>query len=291
MIAFNHKLVFVHEPQFNSETEELSFETIKVKEDPLSAFFETAPLKSGWLPMSGQMGRYWSLIPFEKADRTFSWGLEIKDVVFLVWDADKREILYRKEEYYASQRLLFWVLHTFLPLVFELERTYRILHVGSVEVEGRPILFSAFSFGGKSTLTDYFLKKGHALLSDDSLGVAKRQNTYYAVSSYPFHRPYRELETLGNTAEKFVITSRPVHAVYTLEKASPEASVAIKELKGIEKFKAFHYSSFIDFDFMKKERFEFFSKMAQHVPVYRIVVPWELDRLDEVYETIVAHCT
>ena len=65
--------------------------------------------------------------------------------------------------------------------------------------------------------------------------------------------------------------------------------VNIVELKGIEKFKAFHYSTFIDFDFMKKERFIFFTEMAKHVPVYRINVPWDLERLDEVYDAIVEH--
>jgi hypothetical protein len=38
---------------------------------------------------------------------------------------------------------------------------------------------------------------------------------------------------------------------------------------------------------MKKERFDFFSKMAMEVPVYKVTVPWDLDRLDEVYEAIV----
>ncbi len=57
--------------------------------------------------------------------------------------------------------------------------------------------------------------------------------------------------------------------------------------EGIEKFKAFHYSAFINFDFMKKERFEFFSEMSKHIPVYRVTVPWNIERLDEVYDAII----
>ncbi len=79
-----------------------------------------------------------------------------------------------------------------------------------------------------------------------------------------------------------------LHAVYLLEKSEPDAPVEVTELKGVEKFKAFHYSSFIDFDFMKKERFEFFTEMAKHVPVYKVKVPWDFERLEEVYETIVS---
>jgi hypothetical protein len=95
------------------------------------------------------------------------------------------------------------------------------------------------------------------------------------------------LETLGYPVEHFATESKPLHAVYLLEKSEPDAKVEIIELKGIEKFKAFHYSSFIDFSFMKKERFDFFSQMAKHVPVYQVKVPWDLERLDEVYKKIV----
>ncbi len=239
--------------------------------------------------MSGQKVHYISTKDFNNTERGFSWGVEIVNVLTLAWNAKERKIYYRKGKQYTPERLRFWILHTFLPLVLELERTYRILHVGSVEVEGKPILFSAFSFGGKSTLTDYFLKQGHRLLSDDSLGIEKREDGYYAIPSYPYHRPFRQLETLGYYTENFSTTPKPVHAVYRLEKAAPDASVCITELKGIEKFKAFHYSSFVDFDFMKQERFAFFTQMAQAVPVYQVQIPWNKARLPEVYDKIVSH--
>ncbi len=82
--------------------------------------------------------------------------------------------------------------------------------------------------------------------------------TYYAIASYPFHRPYREVETLGYPVENFATEAKPLHAVIYSKKVNLIQPVEIIELKGIEKFKAFHYSSFIDFDFMKQERFCFF---------------------------------
>jgi hypothetical protein len=156
-------------------------------------------------------------------------------------------------------------------------------------LHGEAIAFSSLSFGGKSTLTDYFLKQGHALLSDDSLAIEKKGEKYWAVSSYPFHRPYRELGVLGYSTENFITDPTPLHAVYTLEKVAPDADVKIVALKGIEKFKAFHYSSFIDFDFMKKERFAYFTEMAKHVPVYRLSIPWDMKRLPEVYAAVCSH--
>ncbi len=290
MIVFNKNMLFFNETQLNTKKPiNSSLEIIKIIKD--SIYFENLRLmsKSNMIPMSGQEVRYLSEGSFTKAGKSFSWALEIKDVVTLVWDAKARNILYMKGNNYTPEQLRYWIFHTFFPIVLELERTYRILHVGSVEVEGKPILFSAFSFGGKSTLTDYFIKKGHTMLSDDSVAIDKRGDTYYAIASYPFHRPYRELETLGYPVENFATEPKPLHAVYLLEKGEPDAKVEIQELKGIEKFKAFHYSTFINFDFMKKERFEFFTEMAKQVPVYQVKVPWDMKRLDEVYEKIVSH--
>ena len=151
MTAFNKNLTFPNEPQLNDAVEKCSLETIVISENisPIQNYRLT--LKTSWFPLSGQEARYHSAVPFHEASQTFSWGLEIKDVLSLVWDAKKREIHYSHGEHYSPERLRFWVLHTFLPLVLELERSYHIVHVGAVEVEGNPILFSAFSFGGKST--------------------------------------------------------------------------------------------------------------------------------------------
>ena len=289
MIIFNHELIFKNEKVFQNNISEESVTSILIMERADCLLFHTFSLKTLWIPMSGQEVRYCSEKLFYMADKDFSWALEIQDVVTLVWDAKVRNILYMKGNNYTPEQLRYWIFHTFFPIVLELERTYRILHVGSVEIEGKPVLFSAFSFGGKSTLTDYFIKKGHTMLSDDSVAIDKRGDAYYAIASYPFHRPYRELETLGDPVENFATEPKPLHAVYSLAKSDPDAEVEIDELKGIEKFKAFHYSAFINFDFMKKERFEFFSEMAKHVPVYQVKVPWDMERLDEVYEKIVSH--
>lgn len=294
-MIYGHRFDFQNEPILQKEYSSFPSnpsnypdnKTIQVIEYSEDSSMKDFPLRTDWVLMSGQEARYYSVLPFEKTDKDFTWALEIKDIVTLIWDASDKKIIYSKGKNYTPQRLRFWVFHTFFPIVLELEHIYRILHVGSVEIEGKPVLFSAFSFGGKSTLTDYFIKKGHTMLSDDSMAIDKRGNKYYAIASYPYHRPYREVETLGYPVENFATEPKPLHAVYLLEKSEPEAKVEICELKGIEKFKAFHYTPFIDFSFMKKERFDFFTEMAKHVPVYKVKVPWNLERLDEVYEKIV----
>ncbi|RRS30826.1 MAG: hypothetical protein P794_05440 [Epsilonproteobacteria bacterium (ex Lamellibrachia satsuma)] len=287
MIVFNRHIVFQNEETLQTHISHDSLETINVAEEKEYSLQKNFLLKSGWYPMSGREMRYYSSKPFEEAGRIFSWALEIKDTMTLVWDADQRNILYTKKKEYTPQILKFWVLHTFIPLILELERSYHFLHVGSVEVADKAVLFSAFSYGGKSTLTDYFMQNGHAMLTDDSIAIESRGDTYFAVSSYPFHRPFREIETLGYPVVNFVTDPKPIHAVYLLEKSEPDVAIEVTELKGIEKFKAFYYSSFIDFDFMKQERFGFFAEMAKNVAIYKITIPWNIERLDEVYHTIV----
>lgn len=286
-MIYNYHFHFRDEKVLQSVFHNNVRDIIPVIEDADMTLSETFRIVSPWMPVSGREIKYLSNLPFSKENHNISWAMEIRDVLTLFWSQENREIRYKKGMKYSAELLQFWLYHTFFPIVLELREIYHILHVGSVEIAGKPVLFSAFSFGGKSTLTDYFIQKGHTMLSDDSMAIDKRGEEYYAIASYPFHRPYRELETLGYPVENFSTEPKPLHAVYLLEKSEADAKVEIVELKGIEKFKAFHYSSFIDFSFMKQERFDFFTEMAKHVPVYQVKVPWDLERLDEVYEKIV----
>ncbi|MCK5855793.1 MAG: hypothetical protein KAG56_11275, partial [Sulfurovaceae bacterium] len=236
-----------------------------------------------------QEGRYFSKYPFEEADRNFSWGLEIKEVLTLIWEPKISCIYYFRGKGYSPERLRFWIYHTFFPLLLELSGSSHFLHVGAVESKGKVLLFSALSFGGKSTLTDYFIKQGATLISDDALGIEENDHNYYAIPAYPYHRPYREPETLGYRVEKFAKEAKVVDAVFLLKKADTHAKVTIEEVKGIEKFTAFHNAVFIEFPFRKKERFDFFGKMSQHILVYTLTIPWNIERLHEVYEHISQH--
>jgi len=285
-MVHGHYFDFTDAPELHMPRTGNADSTICVKMLSSPALFESYTLKRPWVPLSGQEGRYFSKTPFEEADEHFSWGLEIKDVLTLLWQPDNKTIFYAKGRHYTPSRLQFWIFHTFFPLVMQLSKHYHLLHVGAVELEGKPVLFSAPSFGGKSTLTDYFIQKRHPLISDDSLAVKKQNGQFTVIPSYPFHRPYREPESLGHKAAFFAQEAKPLYAVFILEKADEDANVTVIELKGIEKFKAIKESAFIDFPFLKKEYFVFFSDLAQSVPVYRIGIPWDITKLEEVYQKI-----
>ena len=242
-----------------------------------------------WYDMSGQKARYCANTSFKDADAGFAWALEIRGVMMLLWEPSERTIYYTPKAGYSKARLQFWIYHTFFPMVLELMRRYTVLHVGGVEVAGVPILFSAPSFGGKSTMVDYFVNAGHTLYSDDSLAIEKSDRSYLAVASYPYHRPYRKPEVLGYRVKRFGVIPQPVGALYLLDKQEGYDGIEIVALKGIEKYKAFHHSIFIEFSFRKQERFLFFSEMARHIPVFRIRYPHDMQRLGEVYSKIVMH--
>lgn len=289
MMVYQCHLDFKDETLLQSVPQKDAREVIPVRESAQQKLSNMFPFTYEWITMSGQDARYLSVIPFTPKNYDVSFGLEIKNSLTLVWDKEKKEILYSKGQEYTPEKLQFWLYHTFMPILLELRNIYHILHVGAVEIEGKIVLFSAPSFGGKSTMTDYFIKQGHTMLADDTLGIEERDGKYYAIPSYPFHRPYRKLEDLGYRVENFATKVKPVDCIYLLNKSDTQKEIEIKVLKGIKKFKALHYSVFIMFEFMKQERFSFFTEMAKYIPIYEVTYPHDLKRLDEVYKKIITH--
>jgi len=287
-MIFGHTIDFCDEPSLNfSLTSPYDSEKLlQVKEQSLPLF----TYQTEYMPHSLQQVRYAFHKPMQETKgRQVEWMMEVQNVLKLVWFPDSRTIGYEKLKGYTPERLRFWVYHTFLPLLFQMEGIYHILHVGSVEVEGKAVILTAPSFGGKSTLTDYFLRRGHCLLSDDTLAIEKGIKTpFLAVPSWPFHRPYRKAEVLGKLTERFATHALEIAAVYKLEKVEACENVNVKKLKGIEKFKAIHESAFIPLFFLKQETFDFHTAFAKEVAVKQITVPWDLERLEEVYTTIIA---
>ena len=288
MISYNYHLVFSDEPWFNSSIDSNHIK-IFVKKTETIDILEEMRYRTKWQELSGEKIRYLAKDPFFTKSQYILWAFEVKDTLILFWDNKKKEILYIEKKNYNFSKLLFWLLHTFFPIVLEFENSYKILHVAGVEVEDKPILFLAPSYGGKSTLTNHFLTKGHKLVSDDSVGVKKIGKSYYVTPSHPYYRPYRKVGDLGLIAKQFSIDTKPLSSIYLLKRVDKLDSVNISKIYGIEKFKTLYMSSFVAFDFMREQRFEFFSEMARDITLYSVAIPWDIDRLDDVYNAIIAH--
>jgi hypothetical protein len=218
-----------------------------------------------------------------------AWAMYVEDVVDMAWLPSEDAIVYTRRKDFTPQRLRYWLYHTFLPVLVRTEGIYEILHVGSVDVGGKAVMFAAPTHGGKSTLTDYFLRRGHALLSDDTLAVDTRIEGFSAVPAWPFHRPYRKLETLGEPVSRFVNRPLPLSTLYRLELCKADAAVRIEPVKGMRKLHIVREASFIEISFLERASFAFQSRFAAAVRCATVRVPHALERLEEVYEAILRY--
>ncbi len=226
---------------------------------------------------------------FSRTKKGRLWSYEVVDVVHFFWNSGTNIIHYIPGKLFTQKLLKYWILHIIIPTFFTIEETYCFLHAGAVEVSEKPLLFFADSFGGKSTLTDYFLKQGHSLITDDKLAIEEKEGFFFALSSHSYHRPYRQLETLGYFTNNVTVEPKQIYTVYALDRASPDAVINITELQGIEKFKVLRYGSEFNLSFLKTDQFAFLSRLSKVVQVYRVIVPWDMERLSEVYSAICEH--
>lgn len=213
----------------------------------------------------------------------------IEDVVTFFVKLNTKEIYFKYFKYGNEELLKYWLYHTFLPILLTLENKYYFIHAGAIEINNKPILFIANSFGGKSTLTDYFIKKNHTMISDDKVATYIKDEQIFSVPSYSYHRPYRKVEDLGIYVENFSNKEKVISKIYNLVKVNQTDSISIKEIKGIEKFIALRYATDIDLQVNKVSRFNILSTIANNVKVYNITIPWDLNRLEDVYQTIINH--
>jgi len=289
MIAFNFNIHFQDEPTLDDGIYNNNKQDFLIRENSELCDSPWFAIATDYEPLSNRDVKYFSQCSHEMCGENSSWGIEIKDVLFFSWNSTDSILTYNKLSLYTPKLLEFWVLHTLLPIVFTMQKRYDILHVGAVEIDGDPVIFSAPSFGGKSTMTDFFVRRGHKLVSDDTLGVYKKNCQYFVVPSYPYHRPFRKAETLGYKVTNVSLTPKPFQVVYLLSKGDEDAKSEVVELKGVAKYKAFHFSTFVNFTFLKNYHFQLAAEMAKGILVYKVTVPWSLDRIPDVYAAIVKH--
>jgi len=279
--AYGHKLLFDSSPEEGADVirilpcDALFLDTYSHK-----VFFETNQGREIYLSS-----------PHPLYENKEEWAFVVEECVTFVCNIRKKEICYKKEEHFTQKLMEYWLIHIVLPLFFTLEGRYYLFHTGSVEVDGEAVLFMGDSYAGKSTLTDFFLAQGHALLSDDKLAsfFDEEQQAFRVHASHPYHRPYRAKEDLGIKAKNFEAKSLPIAKVYWLEPVEASENVSIKELKGVQKFERLRYSTEMDIDLDQKERFRYITKFANSVSMYEVKVPHDLKKLQLVYEKIKEH--
>ncbi len=102
-------------------------------------------------------------------------------------------------------------------------------------------------------------------------------------------RPYSKFEELGYRVENFTTDFKPIHAFYELEGVEGDADITIEEIKGFAKFDALLPNYLYMFSWLRPERLKYLSKMLNHVKVFHVKIPWDMNRLGEVHNLISGH--
>ena len=218
-----------------------------------------------------------------------SFIFNVKNVLSFECFTETNEVFYQLHKEGTEELLKYWFTHTLLPIYFTIANTYYFLHAGAVRVNSKTVLFMADSMGGKSTTTDYFIQKGHTLVSDDKVGTFEEDGMFKLVSSYPYHRPYRKFEDLGLKVTNFEENVTNLDIIYMLDVNETHKVVTIMELKGLEKVGLLIRGTDIRLPILQKEKFAYITKLANATPVFRIQIPKNLERLNEVYSEIMKH--
>ncbi|HQT28318.1 MAG TPA: hypothetical protein PLH07_03350 [Sulfurovum sp.] len=291
MIAYNHYIKFIPRLEDDKESVDSFVGQVKVRESSLFASELKKKLQCEMIFPESQ-GRDLGLY----SDREFMdrgtgqiWVFEVKDVITFFWSSGMMELEYIKHENFTEELLKYWALHVVLPIFFIIEGIYDFLHAGAVEINEEPVLFIAESFGGKSTMTDYFMKQGHTMISDDKVATFQKDGDFYTVSSYPYHRPYRDIEDLGFFVENFAKTPKAMHSIYVLQKVEGDNDVKVSMLTGVDKFMALRSAKEMNLFFPESKQLDYLGEIAQRLSVYKVTVPWDFNRLNEVYNTILEH--
>jgi len=225
----------------------------------------------------------------EKHNAGFLRHIDVKDVVQFYWFDSENIIYYELKDQGDASLLAFWFIHYILPGYLSFEGIYDFFHAGAVQIEGLPVLFIAPSRGGKSTLTDYFIRQGHTHVADDKVPICFVDGKCMAVGAHPYCRPFRQFEKLGHRAKNFTSEINPIHAVYILEKEQVNGQVTIKEVMGGQKFYRLQSNYLFDFPGLRCRRLRSLSHIVNSIRIFCVKVPWDLQRLAEVGETICRH--
>lgn len=189
------------------------------------------------------------------------------------------------------------------------------LHASAVIVPGGAVAFLATGRAGKSTLAATFMQLGHPLLTDDLLSVQVRQDAVVAHPGYPQMRFWPEQAThfidewdalppvhpdfskrraplastgLGN----FCHTSRPLRALYLLDRQDDAAGPEIKPLSLAAVLFSLVGHSFasrhINGPLHQQQRLDSLRPLALAVPARRLCYPSGNPYLSQVRRTILA---
>lgn len=185
------------------------------------------------------------------------------------------------------------------------------LHANAIAFDGRAVAFAGPSRSGKSTLAAAFLDRGREILSDDICVVSSEANGgFVAQPGVPRVRLWNDaIERSGRDAttlkrvrdgmDKFVVPTHaaqpahalPLRAIFVLGSESPD--VRVRRLQGFDALEALaantYRASFLPVIGDPSAHFSTCLTIAQNVPIFELLRPWDGDRVEETTDRIVEY--
>jgi hypothetical protein len=183
-----------------------------------------------------------------------------------------------------------------------------VIHASAVAIDGGAVAFIGPSGSGKSTVAAALSRRGCQLVTDDCLVVDLDRRPAHAIPTYAGLRlwpdalralfPGDQARTVGvaHYSSKrrvgrhvgglpFRRQSQPLRAACVLTPSAPRGKVSIRRLRGHAAFAAVLRCTFhldVGRETTARRTLERVAAMLETVPVYRLRVPRDLTRLDEV---------
>jgi len=194
----------------------------------------------------------------------------------------------RTEPGYDTEALAYLLLNLVLPIYLETEGRLALLHASAVALGEQAIAFLGDCTTGKSTLAEYFLSRGCALVADDRLAISRGEQGVLAVPSHPYMRvgPKSPL-WLGEPVEKACHDALPVRKVYVLEPSAPGTEPRVEVVSASDASWELMRCRMVWFRDGVVDGFRLFADMAVSRMVSRLYVPRSMAALPAVYELVI----
>lgn len=189
-----------------------------------------------------------------------------------------------------------------------------MLHASAVVIDDHAIGFLSSNKGGKSSLAALLMQIGYPLLSDDILPVVQQSDAFLGRPGYPqmrlwpeeaqyFLGHYRDLGLVHPLLSKrrvpvgkdgfgrFCDHVRPLSRIYLPQRSDlTEEHIDITPVSPRDTVIYLMQHSFVlrlvEALGLQRQRLNFFTQMAQDIPLRRLVYPTGLERLPRVREAI-----
>ena len=217
-----------------------------------------------------------------------SWSLEVEGVVVFGGTGELNQILYAPLPSTHQDIVEFWFIHHVLPLYLSFMKGWKLLHASSVEKDGESMLFFAPSHGGKSTLAEYFVCRGHNLVSDDKVVVGLEDDCLFSHISHSRYRPYRRYEDLGKQARKPGAAKLPIGTLFCLQPIAEQLDVTAGLMAKRDAFKVVQDACLFADGTHDIATLKLLGALASKVTMYRLFVPGNKEKLPQVYEQVLS---